>query len=243
MLALALLPDGWLASGSADKTIKLWDLDQRREVSTLRGHILSVVSLKVLKNGHLVSCSADDSLKIWNPKLKENNLLLTIGHGNTYLGMALFGVLPNDFLVTCSRGGEGVLKMHDSNNVQRPKIIPTGQKDAFSLLVLSSDQVVLGFKNGSIKIFDLEGGESKAIDQAHGSDVYSLFQLSNRQLISAGLDDKRRTIKIWNLADLSLLQSIVTDHSYSIQSIDVSKDEAFLATGSGDKSIKIWPIH
>ena len=148
--------------------------------------------------------------------------------------------------MTCSHAlgaeRECVLEMHDPNSNKKTKSVRTGQNDAQSLLVLSNDQVVIGFENGSIKIFDLNGEKTRAIYKAHESDVSSLFQLSNGKFISSGKDEGKHTIKMWNLADLSLLQKIETDHDDTIQSIDVSKDETFLATGSADSTIKIWPI-
>ena len=145
------------------------------------------------------------------------------------LGFPLFGVLSNDFLATCSRDKEGkeesVLMVHDPSRWQEDQVYSNWtERCVRSLLVLSNDQVAIGFENGSIKIFDLNGGETRAIDRAHESGVTSLFQLSNGNLVSSGWDKGKVTIKMWNLADLSLLQTIQTDHENIIQSIDVSKD-------------------
>ena len=243
--SLAMLPNGWLASGSDDHTIKLWDLGQKKEASTLRGHSNSVLSLQVLTNGHLVSYSTDDTLKIWHPYLKEKNLIRTIqGHGNSSWHLPLFGVLSSDLLVTYSRGLEGdeALKVFDPTDGKTIKSLSNGQKDALSMLILSNDQVVIGFEDGSIKIFDLESGATREIVRAHGSDVTSLSQLPDGSLVSSGFDSRKATIKVWNLADLRLLQRIQTGHKKSIPSIDVSKHQALLATGSPDTKIKIWPL-
>ena len=70
--SLAMLPNGWLASGSVwphDQIVGLGPKERSRHTSrTYRNY---VESLKVLKNGHLVSYSTDDNtLKIWNPLLE-----------------------------------------------------------------------------------------------------------------------------------------------------------------------------
>ena len=128
-------------------------------------------------------------MEIWNPHLQGGNLVRTIkGHGNPTWSTTLFGVLSNDFLATCSLDKEGkeesVLTVHDPSSGRKTKSVPTVLKDASPLLVLSNDQVVIGFDNGSIKIFDLNGGETRSIDRAHVSFVTSLLQFPNGNLSS-----------------------------------------------------------
>ena len=217
----------------------------------LKGHTGSVVSLQVLKNGNLVSFSIDDTLKIWNPYLANTNLLLTItGHGNTYW-MLSFGVLSNDCLVTCSCDQddkeESTLRVWDSKNGQLLKSLPTGQTRVLTVLVLFIQQVAIGSYRGTIKIIDLEDGQKSMIqEKAHGNGVTCLLQSSNGNIISSGIDTVSLSpvvsIKVWNVSNLSLLQSISTKHSFSVYSMAISKDETWLASGSLDQTIKIWPL-
>ena len=250
---IAMLPNGWLASGSEDTTIKLWDLNERKEVRTLQGHTRSIVSLKVLSNGNLVSCSEDDTLKTWNPYLTENNLLLTIEeHGNTSGELVPIGVLSNDFFVACSSDEsykESTLRVWDSKDGRLVHTLSTGLKAVRAVLVLSNDQVAIGAVgwNGAIKVIDLNGQpKSRTKENAHELDVYCLLELSNGNLVSAGQDgyssSYKQTIKVWSFADLALLQYIKTDHCDWIYSLSWSRDEAMLASGSGDMTIKLWPI-
>ena len=46
--SLAVLPAGGLASGSADRTVKLWSLAELRCTATLQGHEGYVTSLSAL---------------------------------------------------------------------------------------------------------------------------------------------------------------------------------------------------
>ncbi|OYD86772.1 hypothetical protein CDG77_33170, partial [Nostoc sp. 'Peltigera membranacea cyanobiont' 213] len=61
-------PDGkTLASASADKTIKLWNRDTGKEISTLSGHSAAVISVVFSPDGKtLASASGDNTIKLWN---------------------------------------------------------------------------------------------------------------------------------------------------------------------------------
>ena len=56
-----------LASGSDDKTIKLWSIENYSEITTLRGHS-SMVSTVIFNNTGkiLASGSFDNTIKLWD---------------------------------------------------------------------------------------------------------------------------------------------------------------------------------
>ena len=69
--ALAVLEGGRLASGSMDRTIKIWELATRTCVATLEGHEGGVWSLAELVDGRLASGSNDTTIKIWISALTD----------------------------------------------------------------------------------------------------------------------------------------------------------------------------
>ncbi|MDT9183853.1 MAG: WD40 repeat domain-containing protein, partial [Limnospira sp. PMC 289.06] len=66
--AVAIAPDGKRAvSASGDNTLKLWDLEQGRELATLSGHSGWVNAVAIAPDGkRAVSASSDNTLKLWD---------------------------------------------------------------------------------------------------------------------------------------------------------------------------------
>ena len=95
---LVVLPDGRLASASADKTIRLWNTTTGELCKTLIGHTDWVGSLVVLPDGRLASGSADNTIRLWNTTTGESFKTLT---GHTYCVWSLV-VLQDGTLASAS---------------------------------------------------------------------------------------------------------------------------------------------
>jgi WD40 repeat protein len=65
--SVALTPDGKvLATGSYDRTVKLWDVATGKEIATLRGHKDEVHAVAFSPDGKfLASASTDKTAKLW----------------------------------------------------------------------------------------------------------------------------------------------------------------------------------
>jgi WD40 repeat protein len=71
--ALAFSPAGGvLASASADRSIRLWDIEDGKELASLPGHTGAVLALAFSPDGKfLVSAGADHTVRLWNVETRK----------------------------------------------------------------------------------------------------------------------------------------------------------------------------
>jgi WD40 repeat protein len=87
---VAMSADGKVAvSASRDRTVKVWDLENRRERYTLSGHGGGVLDVAVNESGKMaVSASSDGTLKVWDLESGQERLTLE-EHQRDVVGVAV----------------------------------------------------------------------------------------------------------------------------------------------------------
>ncbi len=80
-----------LASGSHDKTVKLWDVKRGDCLKTYTGHTKEVYAVAFSNDGQtLASGSQDGTIKLWN--VKTGKCLKTLRAARLYEGMNITGI-------------------------------------------------------------------------------------------------------------------------------------------------------
>jgi len=244
VISLAVSPNGLiLASGSADSTIKLWDLHKALEIKTLAGHTNSVLSLAISSDGKtLVSGSADNTIKIWN--LENCHLIRTLeGHYHSILSVAI----SPDGKLLASGSADSTLKLWD---LSMGKLLCTLDRDNYFVFAVCfhPHQELLISLDGNKMIKSWCLSTKKLFSTIKTSDTFFSMAISPSGQMLAASHNIYSTIKLWDLSTGKCTTSFENFndnfiyHKELIYNLTFSPDGKLLASGSKDKTIKLWGI-
>ncbi|WP_026100101.1 serine/threonine-protein kinase [Fortiea contorta] len=243
--SVAFAPDGvTLASGSDDKTIKLWNLANNQEIRTLKGHSQWIWTVAFSPDGQtLASGSADKTIKLWNVSSgKEIRTLAGNGDGITSVAFS------PDGKILASGSLDQKIKLW---NVATGKEIHTlsGHSQAVASVAFSPDGQTLasGGWDKKIKLWNLTTEKEIRTFEGHSQLVQAVAFSPDGVSLASGSKDK--TIKLWNLVTGEAIRTL-TGHTDKVNSIvylpksinQKNQTVANLASGSSDNTVKLWNL-
>lgn len=234
---IAFSPDGQqFASGSDDQTIKIWNLNQRQELSTLKGHTNWVYSVAISPNSQtLVSGSKDTTVKVWNLNTKQQLRTLT-GHTSYVDAVA---ISPNGQKIA-SGSYDKTIKIWNLKTGEELRTLKGHSTEVLSVAISPDSQTLASSSTDkTIKIWNLKTGQELHTLKGHTDDVNSVAFNPNGQELASVSDDK--TIKIWNPKTGREIRTL-TGHTADVNFVAFSPDGQKIATGSDDKTVKVWNL-
>jgi len=236
--SVALSPDGTtLASGSKDRTIKLWSLPAGKLLHTLSGHGSDVLSVAISLDGKtLASGSWDKTIKLWS--LPAGKLLHTLsGHGNEVWSVAL----SPDGRTLASGSNDRTIKLW---SLPAGKLLHTlsGHGSDVLSVAISPDGTTLasGSKDRTIKLWSLPAGKLLHTLSGHSGMLRSVAFSPDGQILASSSWDK--TIRIWQLPTGKLVRTLA-GHAGYVNSVAISSQGQILASGSDDTTVRLWNLH
>ncbi len=238
--SIAVSPNGtWLASGSDDKTIKIWDMETGECRATLEGHTEEVRALVITHDrGTLFSGSNDNTIRCWQVLTGQATAVIR-GHNHFVLGLAVFK--HGTRLASCSANeGPPTIRLWNTATHRRLSTFKDEENGFVNSIAVSQngDSLVSGGSDKLVKVWDVASGALLMALSGHSDSVKSVQITPDCQFAISGSKDK--TIKIWNLATQSCVGTL-EGHQSDIDSIALSPDGSVLAsTGFNDHTVRIW---
>jgi len=238
-------PDGkTLASGSDDKTIKLWNLATGKEIHTLKTNSQWVWTVAFSPDGKtLASGGADQTIKLWD--LATGKVVQTLKGHSEGVGSVAFSP---DGKTLASGSLDKTIKLW---NLATGKEIHTfkGHSKAVTTVAFSPDGETLasGSWDKTIKLWNLATRKEIRTLVGHSDLVLSVAFSPDGVTLASGSKDK--TIKLWNLVTGETNRTL-KQHSDKVNSVvyvpskgySKNPDGYVLASGSNDNTVKLWNL-
>ncbi len=261
---IAYSPDGKiLASGSSDRTVKLWDIKTGNCLKTLPGHTDTVHTVAFSPDGKtLASGSADRTVRLWNITTIDCSKILT-GHKNQISAVAF----SPDGLYLASCDGQSI-KIWDVQTGECHQTICKDLTFVWSIAFSPDGKTIAGGDDKVIKLWQIETGECCQILSGFTSQVWSVVvgaKHSRIDSVDEGQDNcanaspvqhgqiiagsDKQTLKLWQI-DQNGVNALQTIQGYanSIWSVAVSSippnrpQGGIVASGGTDQTISLWDI-
>ncbi|MEE0936966.1 MAG: TIR domain-containing protein, partial [Bacteroidales bacterium] len=233
--SVAASPDGkYLASGSWDKTLIIWDANSGESLKTLKGHSWHVYSVSWSPDGnYLASGSGDKTVIIWDAKSGER--LQTLKGHSSYVNSVSWSP---DGKYLASGSDDNTVIIWDAKSGQRLKTLE-GHSESVRSVSWSPDGKYLasGSADYTLIIWDAKSGEKLKTLAGHSLNIYSVCWSPDGKYLASGSADY--TLIIWDAKSGEKLKSL-KGHSHWVESVCWSPDGKYLASGSSDNSLIIW---
>ncbi|WVQ63305.1 uncharacterized protein L199_001457 [Kwoniella botswanensis] len=213
-----------LVSGSTDRTVRIWDLENLEQVHVFSGHTSTVRCLQIVE-------------PVWNEREKQWQppypMIVTGSRDATLRVWRLPEKGDRPYNGTATSDDEGDAPSPEDNPYHLRLL--EGHSGAVRALAAHGRICVSGSYDMTVRVWDIVKGTCIHVLTGHEAKVYSIVYDQYRNRCASGSMDN--TVKIWDLATGDCLHTL-TGHTSLVGLLGISPN--YLVSAAADASLRIW---
>lgn len=195
------ITNDFFVTGSADRTIKIWDMASCDLKLTLTGHTDHVRGVKLSqRHPYLFSVGLDQTVKCWD---LEMNKVIRNYHGHLS-GVFCLNIMK-DLEIILTGGRDSVCRVWDIRTKKQIMVL-TGHKNTVACIDSQTGEphIITGSHDQTIRCWDITVGRPFVVLTHHKKSIRSLFFHSKEYTFCSGSGDN---IKVWKCPESKFLRN------------------------------------
>lgn len=231
ILSLACSPEGTIACGFKNFTVKYWPYQDHKQFVELTGHRQEVISVQFSRDGeYLITGSADHSAKLW--QVRSGALLRTFtGHPESVTGVAFANKAQE--VMTVGQDHRVILWDWNGATVQT---LPCSPEFTGATALAPNDRfIATGDEEGYVRLWSINRGAYQT-NTPHIDEITSLAVAPGDNLFLTGSKD--HTAKIWETETGDVLWTFTADDEVS--AVDWARNGSWFILGLFNGTVHLF---
>lgn len=235
--SLIALESGYIATGSYDSSIKIWDITKEGDQALIKvkysvGYVLCLLEFK---RDELIIGNSENCIDIFDLNDgKEDAIVARYVEHKLYVN----ALVKCDDTHFASASNDATIIIWEYNdrpgNIKKQSVLEGHSDCILTMILLSDGRLCSGSADHDIRIWDWKNSSCTNYFRAHDNWIKYLLQFDDKILLSSS-DDK--AIKIWdeNYNEIGKFEG----HEAAVRTL-CKIDDNYFASGGFDNKIKIW---
>lgn len=237
---IAYSPDGRRALvAAADRSVRLWDVEGRRDLKFLVGHTGSVWAVAFSPDGQRgISGGIDGTVRVWD-LFTGNEQLRLDGHTSLVTGVAFSA----DGTKAISGGYDGSVVWWDVSGPgplgKELRRLEERLKYVHAVALHPTKKLAAIAADESVILWNPATGEIVRRWDAHEAAVTCIRFFEGGKLLVTGGDDHR--VRVWDSNSGQLLAELM-GHEGSVRGVDLKPGTGWLLSAGADRTVRLWNL-
>ena len=238
VLSDAKIDNKYIVSGSSDNTVRIWDINLKKQEAVLQGHHERINCVKLTSDDkYIISTSSDQTIRIWDFQTKRECSLLR-GHSDSVVIIAITS--DNKHIISGSI--DRAVKMWSIKKSRLKFDMPGHNYEVTGIAVTSDGKyVVSGSADFSVMIWSTQDRKEQTVMEGIKNNAYKALIAGKDELAQWSLFTK--TMRIWSEKDkVTRQKSALKANILTMESLAISSGNRYIALGLSNLTITVWKL-